>query len=272
MRLAVMSDIHGNLHALEAALEHISKRNVDQIVVAGDIVNVMPDSKACWDLVMSLDCPVVRGNHERYLFDYGTPQADPSWATDRFQPLQFALGQFSQNDLDNMRQLPMTYRLENLLVVHSSPHSDQGLVLAGTPDVVIEEMFAGTFESFLVRGHNHVWLERTFGGQQLISMASLGLPLNGRREAQYLLLENDGDGWQWQKVFVPYYVDAALKRFEETDYFELGGPMVCLFYQELRTADLHLNPFLETYLPVIDKDELTLSEAVASYLEAKGLN
>ena len=77
MRLAVLTDIHGNLAALNAVLEHISTQNVDQIVVAGDTVNVLPDSSACWDLVMSLDCTVLRGNHERYLFDYGTPKADP---------------------------------------------------------------------------------------------------------------------------------------------------------------------------------------------------
>ena len=265
MRLAVLADIHGNLHALEAALKHISTQNVDQIVVAGDIVNVMPDSKACWDLVTSLSCPVLRGNHERYLFDYGTSQADPSWSTDRFQPIKYALNQFSKGDLDVMRRLPMTHRFENLLIVHSSPHSDQGNVVAETPDEVLDEMFSGTTEAFLVRGHNHKWLERRWSGRQLISMASLGLPLNGCRDAQYLILEHQG-AWQWKRNYVPYDVDAALERFDATDYFDLGGPMVRLFYRELLTAQNHLIPFLNAYLPALDDAKLSLDEAVSSFL------
>ncbi len=53
MRLAVLSDVHGNLQALEAVLEHAQKQQVDQIIVAGDLINIIPNSRACWDLVKS---------------------------------------------------------------------------------------------------------------------------------------------------------------------------------------------------------------------------
>ena len=48
-----------------------------KIIVAGDVVNIFPDSKRCWDLVMSLKCPVLRGNHERYLFDLRYAERSP---------------------------------------------------------------------------------------------------------------------------------------------------------------------------------------------------
>lgn len=56
MRIAVLADIHGNLPAFEDALKHVSQQKVDQIILAGDIVNGSPDSKACWSLAMSLGC------------------------------------------------------------------------------------------------------------------------------------------------------------------------------------------------------------------------
>ncbi|MBE0698820.1 MAG: metallophosphoesterase [Anaerolineaceae bacterium] len=65
IRIAVLADIHGNLPAFESALEHVSQQKVDQIILAGDIVNGSPDSKACWTLALSLGCPILRGNHER---------------------------------------------------------------------------------------------------------------------------------------------------------------------------------------------------------------
>ena len=83
MRIAVITDIHGNLVAFEAALDYIQTLGVDQLVIAGDVVNGAPDSAGCWQLAQSLNCPILLGNHERYVIDYGTERADPTWETER---------------------------------------------------------------------------------------------------------------------------------------------------------------------------------------------
>ena len=77
MRLAVIADIHGNLPAFEAALEHVDRQQVDRLVILGDIVVGAPDSAACWNLARSLSCPILRGNNDRYVAHYDTPAADP---------------------------------------------------------------------------------------------------------------------------------------------------------------------------------------------------
>ena len=267
MRLAVLTDVHGNLAALEAVLEHISSQNIDQVVVAGDTVNVLPDSRTCWDLVSSLNLAVLRGNHERYLFDYGTSAADPAWTSERFLGLGWTLRQFDSTDLDTMRALPMTYRLSNLLVCHATPENDQANIVADTPITEVEKLFAGTSEAVIVRGHNHRWIERTWTGHTLVSMASTGLPLNGNTDAQYLLLEQHPGGWRWEKQFVPYDVEKTLKRFDTSGYTEAGGPMVPLFREEVRTAKGHLMPFLWQYLESVENGELSLTEAVQRFLD-----
>jgi predicted phosphodiesterase len=67
MRLALLSDIHGNLPAFEAALAHATQQGYDQMVILGDVVVGAPDTADCWPLAKSLDVPIVRGNHGRYV-------------------------------------------------------------------------------------------------------------------------------------------------------------------------------------------------------------
>ena len=189
-----------------------------------------------------------------------------SWTTERFIGLGWTLQQFTQTDLDAMRALPLTYQLPDLLVCHAAPDHDQVNVVADTPISEIKEIFAETSQALVVRGHNHTWLERTWSGHTLISMASTGLPLNGNTDAQYLLLERRPNGWHWQKQFVPYNLEKALKHFDTSGYAEAGGPMVALFREELRTARGHLLTFLRQYLARVEAGELSLQEAVAQFL------
>ena len=91
MRIAILADIHGNLPAFEAALDHASRQRVDRTIVAGDIVNGSPDSAACWRLARSLGYPIVRGNHERYVARYGTAAGDPAWLSEQFAPVRWTL-------------------------------------------------------------------------------------------------------------------------------------------------------------------------------------
>ena len=108
MRIAVLADIHGNLPAFEAALTHVSQQKVDQMILAGDIITALPDSKACWDLAMSIGCPILRGNHERYAAHFGTPRPHQDRSMQQFAPLQWTVDQLSEADRQGMEQLPLS--------------------------------------------------------------------------------------------------------------------------------------------------------------------
>ena len=262
MRVAVITDVHGNLGALEAVLAHAAQREVDQIVVAGDTVNILPHSKACWDLVRSLGCPVLKGNHELYIYTYDTPEADPAWTEERFQGLAWVHSQFSADDLNVMRQLPLTYELPDLLVTHASPRSVFDSVDKTTPTEKLNEMFAPA--GLIVRGHNHSWLERHWQGRTLVTVASCGLPLGGRLEAQYALLTKK-ERWHYEKQFVPYDRDAALASMD-AHYMEMMGPLGHVLKRELATGRSLLMPFLFENLTAIDRGEVTLAGAVEHFL------
>ncbi|MEX2536598.1 MAG: metallophosphoesterase [Trueperaceae bacterium] len=271
MRVAVISDTHGNLAALEATLEHLSGEYVDQVVVAGDLVNGAADSVACWRLIRSLGYPVVRGNHERYVFDLGTPNEEPEWGSELFGPVRWAAARFSPEELDEMRVLPLRHSMPDypeLLIVHASPHADNQNVLAHTPSSELEPMFAGSEATLIVRGHNHIGNSRTVVERQLVTAGSVGMPLGGTVDAQFLLLERRAGRWRFEHRAVPYDVGATLRRFSETGYLAEAGPMARLLLREIVTGSHQMVPFLRFWRRVSPDESLPLTDAIDRFLNA----
>ena len=264
MKVAVITDIHGNIHALEAVLQDIETQNVDEIVVAGDTVNILPGAKACWDTVRALGCPILKGNHEYYLYTYGTPEAAPEWSQERFKGLAWGHTQFSEGDLEALRTLPMTYALPDLRVMHAAPESLFASVTRDTPEAQLLELFGDVEEPLIVRGHNHKWLEHHWPGHTLVTVNSCGFPLTGERDAPYLVLEKRSC-WGYERRHVPYDVEAALATMGEA-YIDIYGPIGYIFRRELETARIHVVPFLRRYLEAVDSGELPLSTAVERFL------
>jgi predicted phosphodiesterase len=269
MRLAILADIHGNLPAFEAALEHVAGRGVDLIILAGDIINGSPDSAACWQLAKSLACPMLRGNHERYAFDYGTPAASPAWSTELFAPLQWSIDQLSGQDRLDMARLPSLLRIPaapDLLIVHASERSDSETIEAFTPEENLGGMFPHSEERYIIRAHNHISQVRLWGSRFILTAGSVGLPLNGSPSAQYLLLDQHKYGWHIQPQSVPYDLDLVLQRFYDTGYLSKTGPCGRLYFREVLTASHQLVPFLRLYAQWSKKGNLSLSDALERFL------
>jgi hypothetical protein len=269
MRLAILADIHGNLPAFEAALAHVAVQAPDQTLIAGDVVVGSPDSDACWQLARSMGCPMLRGNHERYVADFGTPTAPAVWSTEQFAPLHWALAQLGASERQAMGSLPRLLRLPDvpdLLFIHASVRDDHDTITAHTPEAQLDAMFPAITERFLIRAHNHVAQLRLWGERLIITAGSVGLPLDAQTTAQYLRLDRTPDGWRFQHQSVPYDVEAALRRFRESGYLAATGPMGRLFMREVATASPHIVPFFRSRARWPDSKGLSLAAAVERYL------
>ncbi len=274
MRIAILADIHGNLPALEAALADVERQHPDRLIIAGDIVDGGPDSAACWERVKAVGCPVLRGNHERYVYDFGTEQADPQWADPQFAPLHVARAELSQDQISELAGLPFRWTdpdAPGLLVVHASPRSDNDSVFAYTPEEIVSTMFSGAEGvPLIVRGHNHFCAQREWSGGRIVTSGSVGLTQDGNPSAQYVLLERDTlerDGWRVRHRMVRYDVAATLRRFHDSGYLDKAGPMGRLFYREVATGTHQVVPFLryQTYRRQAGTYK-TLSEAVDRFI------
>uniref|UniRef100_UPI004049A34E metallophosphoesterase family protein n=1 Tax=Cephaloticoccus sp. TaxID=1985742 RepID=UPI004049A34E len=269
MRIAVIADIHGNLPALEATLEAIGRIRPDRLIVAGDVVDGAPDSAACWERVKQLGCPVLRGNHERYVFDFGTVRADPLWATEQFAPLHYTYRMIKAEARAEMAALPMTWSSPDapgLLIVHASERSDADSILPHTSVEQIDAMFTNRAAEIIVRSHNHICSTRDWRGRRIVTTGAVGLPLDGYPRAQFCLLTLSRENWQVEHHAVNYDVVAALKRFDETGYLAEAGTVGRLFMREVATGAHHVVPFLRYLWMRRQKDPtLDLKQAESDY-------
>ena len=261
MKIAIISDIHGNIYALEAILEDIQTQAVDEIIIAGDTVNIHPHSRRCFETVMALGCPVLQGNHEEYVYSIGQ---NLLLDQERFLSVRWTRAQFLDSQLETMQKLPKNLSRPDLLITHATARSLSESIFAHSSDTDLRAMFADTTANFIVRGHNHKWFTKNWDNRTLYSLESAGLPLGGRLEAQYAILTKQKI-WSLEPRFVNYDFVAALADFSD-DYIEEIGALGHLLRLEFVHGKGYLNRFLQQYLQVVDAEEISLEDGVQKFL------
>lgn len=267
MRIAAVVDIHGNLPALEAVLADIESVGVDHIVCCGDMVLGAPDDRACYYRIMELGVPVIRGNAERYVAEFGTSAADPRWTTEQFGPLQYSVSQFSDAERVELGNLPTTHRLPDapdVLFYHANPQNDMDILRSWTPAAEIDKNFSGIEAAVFVGGHTHTQYVHNWQGRAIVICGSVGLTNDYAAGAQYVLLEKDSGPWKVNHRDVSYDIGETLKRFEETKYLDIAGPIGRLVLRGAATRTNQLSPFLKWHGS--GAIERTFSEAVDDFL------
>lgn len=219
MRIAVIADVHGNCLALEAVLADASARGVDQIVNLGDVASGPLEAARTIDLLIDLNLPTVRGNHDRWLVDRPVDRMG-SWDRDAHPEL-------SERHLDWLRGLPATCTIAgNILICHGTPGSDTtywletvspgGIVHMAATDH-IEAHAKGREFPVLLCGHTHVArIVRLADGRLIVNPGSVGSPAfrdttpvphaveAGSPDARYAIVEKAGRTWTASLLHVPY--------------------------------------------------------------------
>jgi putative phosphoesterase len=254
VKLAVLSDVHGNLPALEAVLADAAWQGAESIVVNGDMVNRGPSNVAVLERLADDRIPLLLGNHDDLLRmwvdrDAGLPSewfADPFWRGTAWCAKQVEQAGW----IDTIRELPMTFRPpfpgdRRVLIAHGSPRhyrEGYGRYLAGE---TIEEIAREYEADLLVGSHTHIPMERRHGGVLVLNSGAVGAPFNGDPRAQYLILAADGGSVEHEFRRVEYDRQRSLREFAESGYLEEGGLSARIFREELRAARSLLTPFVE---------------------------
>jgi len=211
MRVALFSDIHGNLIALEAVLADIrTQGSFDQVVVAGDLVWAGPRPAEVVDAVQALDAAVIQGNTDAF-FQRVAGDAPPGKREDRFvthlEWMQTTLGPARAAYL---AELPFSHRIapvpdQALLVVHANPRDQERAILPRMNQAQLDDLLAETGDwAALAFGHLHMPYCIRWRDRLLVDVASAGLPMDGDRRAAYAILTWDGAGWQAEHRRVYY--------------------------------------------------------------------
>jgi predicted phosphodiesterase len=179
MRVALISDIHGNLVSLEAVLEDIDREEVDQIVCLGDVAVLGPQPLEVLARLRAFDCACVMGNHDLDLLDPAQTNEVEPWVT---EVTAWCVDQVSASDLDYVRsfrpliEIPLGDQM-TLLCYHGSPRSSADRILSTTPAEEVEGMLAGHRATVMAGGHNHVQMVRQHKDMWVVNVGSVGQSL-----------------------------------------------------------------------------------------------
>jgi predicted phosphodiesterase len=216
MRIALLSDIHGNLIALDAVLADLARRGpFDLVVVAGDLVWAGPWPAEVVDRVQALEGVVIRGNTDDF-FSRTPDDTPPGKRERRFaEHLRWMLQRLGQERAVYLASLPFEHRFhppgaEELLVVHANPTDlDRGILPDLSTEALDELLAPGGVEpgwKALAFGHVHVAFISRWRGRLLVDAGSAGLPMDGDPRAAYAILSWNGSAWQGEHHRVPYDV------------------------------------------------------------------
>lgn len=247
MRIAFLSDIHGNLPALEAVLDDIQRSGADQIICLGDIANIGPHPGECLDLVADACDVVLQGNHELYLLGRITDvdwQTCPTWAS-----MRWARSRLRPDQFDYMDSLPLRWDLPvagaPALCVHASPLTQYRGFLAHHDDEQVAERMDGVDGVTLFCAHTHIALLRRWSASWIVNVGSVGMPLDGTPAAKYVLAMATTAGWQFQFRRVRYDLARLMDAFEDSGLQAAGRGVTAVFRYQMLTGKPTVGPYLD---------------------------
>jgi putative phosphoesterase len=196
MRIAVVSDIHGNRTAFEAVLADLQKTSPDVVLHGGDLADAGSGSAEIVDQIRSLGWKGVVGNTEQMLalpetfesFASRSPKLVPLW--DVLREMAAATREvLGEERLVWLRDLPIVHVHDTIAIVHASPEDPWS---APSPQASNEELnsrYSSLSQPIVIYGHIHQPFIRTIGALTVANSGSVGLPYDGDRRAGYLLVD-----------------------------------------------------------------------------------
>ena len=269
MKIAVLSDIHGNLPALRTVIADIDAWSPDLVVVGGDIVNRGPRSGECLDVLVERQRAdgwrLLRGNHEGFVLECANPERSrPGPAYDSTRFAHFALAQ-SAHHAGLLAALPDVFERaapngEMLRVVHASMRNNRDGVYPLTTDDDLRRQIAPAPAVF-VAGHTHHPLTRVVDGTLVVNIGSVGASFDEDRRAAYGRFQWDGQ-WSADIVRVPYDYAQIECDYVDSGFLDEGGPLAQLMLVELRKARGLIFRWADRYQEAVLAGLMPLEESV----------
>ena len=178
MRIAFISDIHGNFTALQAVLADIKSQNIDQIVCLGDAVTLGPQPREVLNTLRELNCALIKGNHDEAVLD--PEEAEKFEITEHLIPdLYWCREQLTLDDLNLIDAFRSTVEIKlpngaTILCFHGSPLSTTDLIQSTTPENLLDKYFEGYKADVFIGGHSHIQMYRRYGDKLILNSGSVG--------------------------------------------------------------------------------------------------
>lgn len=280
MKIAVLSDVHGNLPALEVVTADIEQWQPDHVVVGGDIVNRGPLSRDCLEWVLEREerdgWQLIRGNHEDYVLEFaGVRQPSDDVA---YQVRQFAHWAYMQVEeyVPKLVKLPDSVSHfapdgTELRVVHGSMRDNRDGIYPNTSNAELREQIDPAPAVF-VTGHTHRPLIRHIDDTVVVNIGSVGSSFDGDRRLSYgRFTWTEARGWVAKIGRLPYDYDRVERDYESSGFLAEAGPLAQLMLIELRRAGGLIYRWASRYQEAVLEGEIGMEESVQAVLSDEDL-
>ena len=199
MRVAVLSDLHGNLTAFQAVIADLRNVLPDLVIHGGDLADTGSGGAEIVDQIRDFGWPGVKGNTDEMLVrpqslvDFSAQSSAPASLWDAVRELAaFARDALGDARLDWLRGLPLTLQRSEIGVVHATPESAWRVLPETARDAELQSIYGLLGVPIVVFGHTHRAGIRVLNGQPqvLINAGSVGLLYDGDPRASYALIDN----------------------------------------------------------------------------------
>lgn len=180
MRVALISDLHGNEVALRAVIADATRAGVDRFVCLGDVATLGPRPVEVLGLLRELGCVCILGNHDDFLLDAELVR-EYTQAPIVIESVDWCRDLVGAAEREFLSTFQTTAQIEldastSLLLFHGSPRSHMEDLLAETPPERLDEMLAGRHATLMAGGHTHVQMLRQHHGVLIVNPGSVGMP------------------------------------------------------------------------------------------------
>lgn len=274
MKVAVFSDVQGNLPALEIVTEHILSWDPDLVIMAGDLINRGPCSRSCLNQFAGLRRErgwlPIQGNHEAWVLRCGRER--PLGAIDA-DMRSFADWTFRQiADLEEaLLDWPDHLCFQGgaaqswVHVTHGSMKGNRDGISAGIPDEDLQHRLPQDVALF-VTAHTHRPLVRRLDQTSILNVGSVGSPFDGDIRASYGQLEYRGGHWRTRIVRLTYDRERAGRDFFDSGFMDQAGPLAHIIHHEWRLARLLMPSWHLRFGEAVKRGDIGLGRAVGEFL------
>lgn len=270
MKLAVLSDIHGNLPALHAVAEHIDAWQPDHVIVDGDIVNRGPCSPPCLRFVQERNWQMTRGNHEDYVLEHTQPDVDRSGPQFEINRVSYWTFQQLNGEVAALTHLPDWLSLRapdgsEVRMTHGSMRNNRDGIYVNTTNDVMRQQIAPAPAVFCT-AHTHYPLIRRVDDTLVVNVGSVGSPNDGDTRTSYAQITWRRGQWQAQIIRLNYDREQAGRDFKTSGFLDDAGPIARVLHFEWRFAQPFFPFWIYQYQARVLSGEIDLNAAVEAFL------
>ena len=251
VRIAVMSDVHSNLAALDACIADSKRYKVKYYLFLGDLISDWHQPCEVLKRVKSISDRVIKGNREEALVNRRSGDYGGIWKRyDQFASLEWTYNALSSDDLDYMESLPTQMRVPvnehfSLRMVHGSVFKINELLYMKYGNQAVAPSLAAIQDNVLLFGHTHEQWQTSLDGKIAINPGSVGVHFNKKKGAEYAILEIEGDMLNVIFRQVDYRLDKYAAQFCKTDLYEKAYVWFMINYMGMQKGKNYIPEFME---------------------------